>query len=51
VPRHNPVSELYGQFVRPRGLVFYLCVPFKIMSNHLILPQVDDNQGEETSVG
>jgi hypothetical protein len=22
VPRHNPVSELYGQFLRPHGLVF-----------------------------
>jgi hypothetical protein len=22
VPRHNPVSELYRQFLRPRGLVF-----------------------------
>ena len=24
VPRHNPVSELYGQFLRPHGLVFAL---------------------------
>jgi hypothetical protein len=24
VLRHNPVSELYGQFLRPRGLVFAL---------------------------
>ena len=23
-PRHNPVSELYGQFLRPHGLVFAL---------------------------
>ena len=42
VPRHNPVSELYGQFLRPHGLIFALstvgpyidrCVPFQIMSN------------------
>ena len=24
VPRHNPVSALYGQFLRPHGLVFAL---------------------------
>ena len=24
VPRHNPVSELYAQFLRPHGLVFAL---------------------------
>ena len=24
VPQHNPVSELYGQFLRPRGLGFAL---------------------------
>jgi hypothetical protein len=24
VPRHNPISELYGQFLRPHGLVFAL---------------------------
>ena len=24
VPRHNPVYELYGQFLRPHGLVFAL---------------------------
>ena len=24
VPRHNPVSELYGQLFRPHGLVFAL---------------------------
>ena len=24
VHRHNPVSELYGQYLRPRGLVFAL---------------------------
>jgi hypothetical protein len=24
VPRHNPVSELYRQFLRPHGLVFAL---------------------------
>ena len=23
-PRHNPVSEIYGQFLRPHGLVFAL---------------------------
>jgi hypothetical protein len=22
VPRHNPVSELYGQFLWPHGLIF-----------------------------
>jgi hypothetical protein len=24
MPKHNPVSELYGQFLRPHGLVFAL---------------------------
>ena len=24
MPQHNPVSELYGQFLRPHGLVFAL---------------------------
>ena len=27
VPWHNPVSELYGQFLRPHGLVFALTCP------------------------
>ena len=27
VPRHHPVSELYGQFLRPHGLVFALTWP------------------------
>ena len=63
VPRHNPVSELYGQFLRPHGLVISLtctvncgtlyrqCVPFQIISNQLNLPQVDFNQVVETSQG
>jgi hypothetical protein len=63
VHRHNPVSELYGQFLQPKGLVFALtctvracqsidrCVPFPIMSNQLDLPQVDSNQVVETSQG
>ena len=50
VPRHKPVSKLYGQFLRPHGLVFALtctvncgilyidrCVCFQIMRNHLNL--------------
>ena len=51
VPQHNPVSELYGQFLQPHVLVFALtstvgpcidrCVPSQIMSNQLNLPQVD----------
>ena len=28
VPRHNPVSELYGQFLRPHGMVFALTCTF-----------------------
>ena len=28
VPRHNPVSELYGQFLQPHGLVFALTCTF-----------------------
>jgi hypothetical protein len=48
--RHNPVSELYRQFLWLHGLVFALtsvgpyidrCVPFQIMSNQLNSPQVD----------
>ena len=55
VHRHNPISELYGQFLRPHNLFFLLiytvncgtlqyidrCVPFQIMSNQLNLPPVD----------
>ena len=62
VPQHSPVSELYGQFLRPHGLVFaltltvncgtlYRQVPFQIMSNQLNLPQVDSNEVVETSQG
>ena len=64
VARHNSVSELYGQFLRPHGLLFLLChalstvgpyidrcVPFQIMSNQFNLPQVDSNQVVETSEG
>jgi hypothetical protein len=56
VPWHNPVSELYGQFLRPHGLVFagpYInrCLPFQIMSNQFNLPQVDPNQLVEKSQG
>jgi hypothetical protein len=28
VARHNPVSELYGQFLQPHGLVFALTCNF-----------------------
>ena len=62
VLRHNPVSELYGQLLRPYGLVFaltctvncgtlYRQVPFQIMSNQFNLTQVDSNQVVETSQG
>ena len=57
VPRLNPVSVLYGQFLRPHGLVFPLTpyidsyVPFQIMSNQFNLPQVDSNAVVETSQG
>nr|AAP06505.1 hypothetical protein [Schistosoma japonicum] len=67
VPRHNPVSVLYGQFLdNSFDLMawFLLCnarstmqpyldrrVPFQIMSNQLNLPQVDSNQVVETSEG
>jgi hypothetical protein len=58
VPRHNPVSELYGQFFRPHRLAWsavgpYIdrCVPFQIMSNQFHLAQVDSNQAGETSQG
>ena len=62
VTRHNPVSELYAQFLLPHVLVFALtlstvgpyidtCVPFQIMSNQFNLPQVDSNQVVETSQG
>ena len=54
VPRHNPVSEHYGQFILPDGLVFpYIdrCVLFQIISNQLNLPQGDSNQVVETSQG
>ena len=62
---HNLVSELYGQFLHPHGLVFALtftvksgtllyidkCVLFQIMSNQLNLPQVESNQVVKTSQG
>jgi hypothetical protein len=62
VPQHNPVSELYGQFLPPNSLVFaltalstvgpvYRQVPFQIMSNQLNLPQVESNQVVEKSQG
>jgi hypothetical protein len=51
VPRHNPVSELYGQFLQPHGLVNVPFAHFQIMSNQLNLPQVDSNQVVETSQG
>ena len=63
VPKHNPVSELYGQFLQSHDLVFALtCTvncgtfiqtvkPFQIMSNQLNLPQVASNQVVETSQG
>jgi hypothetical protein len=53
VPWHNPVSELYGKFLWPHGLVFALTCTvncgtlhrqvcaFQIMYNQLNLPQVD----------
>jgi hypothetical protein len=58
-PDHNPVSELYGQFFRPHGLVFALtpsvnlrpymdrCFPFQIMYNQFNLPQVKDDQWKQ----
>ena len=60
-PWHNPVPELYGQFLQPHGLGFtltctinwgtlYRCVPFQIMSNQLNLPQVDSNQSQGWSM-
>ena len=61
VPQHNPVSELCRQFLQLMAwfLLWYAlsavrpyidrCVPFQIMSNQLNLPQVDSNQGVETS--
>jgi hypothetical protein len=61
VPRNNPVSELYGQFLQPHGLVSALTFTvncgtlhrqvcaFQIMSNQLKLPQVDSNQVLEKS--
>ena len=32
VPRHNPVSELYGQFPRPHGLVFALFLLWRALA-------------------
>ena len=62
VPRHHPVSELYGQFLQPHGLIFALTctvncgtlnrhVLFHILSNQLNLPQAVFNQVVETSQG
>jgi hypothetical protein len=64
VPRHNPVSEFYGQFLLTSWLGFLLwhslstvgpyidrCVPFQIMSNQLNFPQVDSTRVVETSQG
>jgi hypothetical protein len=60
-PRHNPVSELYGQFLRPHGLVFALtCTvncrilyrqPFQIMYNQAFQIYVYNNaKGYETGL-
>ena len=63
VPRHNPVSKIYRQFLRPHGLVFlrhalssvgpYIdrYVPIQIMSNKCNLPLLDSSQVVETSQG
>jgi hypothetical protein len=62
VPRHNPVSELYGQFLWPHGLVFVLtctviCGTFIYTgvclskSCPIKLPQVDSKQVVETPQG
>ena len=66
VRHHNPVSELYRQFLRPpHGLVFALtctvnfgiffrqacAFPFQIMYNQMNLKQIDSNQVVETSQG
>ena len=57
VPRHNPVSEVYGQFLRPHGLVFGLTCNvncgnlWRLVCVPLNLPQVDSNQVVETSQG
>ena len=57
VPRHNPALELYGQFLRPHGLVIAItCMTinrevcaYPNHVNQLNLPQVDSNQVVETS--
>ena len=62
--RHNPVSELYRQFLGPHGLVFALtctvncvtlyrqvCVFPNDVKSILNLAQVDFNQVVETSQG
>lgn len=43
VPRCNPVSEIYRQFLELYGLDCALACVFPIKSNHLNLPQVDPN--------
>jgi hypothetical protein len=62
VPRHNPVWELHGQFLRPHGLVYFsdihcqlwfliltdVCLS-KLCPKQFNLPQVDSNQVVETS--
>jgi hypothetical protein len=63
VPRHNPVLEHYGQFLRPHFLFFSLTCTvncwtlywqvcaFQIISNQLNLPQVDSEQVVDKSQG
>ena len=61
LPRHNLVSKLYGQYLRPHGLLWHAlstvgpyidrCMPFRIMFNQLKWPQVDSNQVVETFQG
>ena len=61
VPRQSPVSERYGQFLRPHGLVFALTCNVNCgtlythtsvcLSNQLHLSQVDSNQVVKTSQG
>jgi hypothetical protein len=51
VPQHNPVSELYGQFLRPPGFASAVTCTVNCGTNQLNLPQVDSTKVVQTSQG
>ena len=43
VPRHNPVSQLYGQFLQPHGFVFALTCSVNCGTSYTVLAKSFEN--------